>query len=141
MESLEAKTELFIMISKELSRLDYIKMFLEKRATQKEISKNLGISVRQVQRLVKAYRNDNYKGIISKKRSKISNNKISIEYKREILELIIKDYSDFGPTLATEKLKERHGYGCFPTKGDKVARPSVFKVVSIWLVKVLTYPI
>lgn len=110
MRALEAKTELFIMSSKELSRLDYIKMFLEKRFNQEEISENLGISVRQVQRLVKAYRDNNYKGIISKKRDKVSNNKISVEYKGEILELIIKNYSDFGPTLATEKLKERHGY-------------------------------
>jgi hypothetical protein len=31
--------------------------------------------------------------------------------------------------------------GYFPTKGDKVARPSAFKVVFIWLVAVLTCPI
>ena len=31
--------------------------------------------------------------------------------------------------------------GYFPTKGDKVARPSVFKIVFIWLVAVLTCPI
>lgn len=31
--------------------------------------------------------------------------------------------------------------GYFPTKGDKVARPNAFKVVSIWLVEVLTCPI
>ena len=31
--------------------------------------------------------------------------------------------------------------GYFPTKGDKVARPSAFKVVFIWLVVVLTCPI
>ena len=110
MEALESKTELFTMSGKELSRLDYIKMFFEKRLNQEEISKKLGISIRQVQRLVKAYKKDNYKGLISKKRGKVSNNKISPQLKGEILELLINNYHDFGPTFATEKLVEQHGY-------------------------------
>ena len=53
MEALESKTELFTMSVKELSRLDYIRMFFEKRLNQAEISEKLGISIRQVQRLIK----------------------------------------------------------------------------------------
>jgi transcriptional regulator of heat shock response len=30
--------------------------------------------------------------------------------KGEILELLINNYHDFGPTFATEKLVEQHGY-------------------------------
>lgn len=110
MEALESKTELFTMSVKELSRLDYIRMFFEKRLNQADISKKLGISIRQVQRLIKSYRDNNYKGLISKKRGKISNNKISSKLKGEILELLINNYHDFGPTFATEKLVEQHGY-------------------------------
>ena len=110
MEALESKTELFTMSVKELSRLDYIRMFFEKRLSQEEISEKLGISIRQVQRLVKAYRDNNYKGLISKKRGKVSNNKISAKLKGEVLELLINNYHDFGPTFATEKLVEQHGY-------------------------------
>ena len=68
MEALELKTELFTMSVKELSRLDYIRMFFEKRLNQADISKKLGISTRQVQRLIKSYRDNNYKVLISKKR-------------------------------------------------------------------------
>jgi hypothetical protein len=48
--------------------------------------------------------------LVSKKRNKPSNNAISIEFKSKILDIIIKHYSDFGPTLAAEKLRECHDY-------------------------------
>jgi hypothetical protein len=38
MAILESKTELFTMSVKELSRLDYIRMFFEKRLNQAEVS-------------------------------------------------------------------------------------------------------
>ena len=46
MKALESKTELFTMSVKELSRLDYIRMFFEKRLSEEEISEKLGVSIR-----------------------------------------------------------------------------------------------
>ena len=80
----------------------------EHRLTQAEAAEKLEISIRQVQRLVKSYRESNYQGLISKKRGKAGNHTISIEIKAKILDIIIKHYSDFGPTLAREKLIYNH---------------------------------
>ena len=82
----------------------------EHRLTQAEAAEKLEISIRQVQRLVKSYRESNYQGLISKKRGKAGNHTISIEIKAKILDIIIKHYSDFGPTLAREKLIYNHDY-------------------------------
>lgn len=102
--------ELFTMSHQELTRLDYIKRVIERRLTQAQVAKELGISVRQVQRLVKNYREDNHRGLISRKRGKSSNNLIPSHIKTSVLGIISKHYSDFGPTLALEKLVTHHNY-------------------------------
>jgi transposase len=102
--------EVYTMSSKELSRLDYIKEVIERRLTQAQVAEELSISVRQVQRLVKGYKDNNYNGLISKKRGKPSNNCIPESTKTAVLEIINKHYSDFGPTLTIEKLAEHHDY-------------------------------
>jgi hypothetical protein len=47
-------------------------------------------------------------GLISKKRGKPSNHQLPVNTKRRALKLIRSRYSDFGPTLACEKLLELH---------------------------------
>ena len=98
------------MSNKELIRLDYIQKLIEHRLTQSRASDELGISVSQIQRLVKAYRDNHYQGLISKKRGKSGNRTLSVEFKAQILDIVIKNYSDFGPTLAREKLVENYHY-------------------------------
>ena len=102
--------ELYTMSSKELLRLDYVKKLIEKRITQVDVAERLNMSVRQVQRLVKTYKANNYQGLISKKRGKAGNRFIPLDIKAKILDIVIKYYSDFGPTLAAEKLRECHDY-------------------------------
>ncbi|WP_394355809.1 helix-turn-helix domain-containing protein [Candidatus Trichorickettsia mobilis] len=60
----------------ELTRLDLIKQLIERKLTQAQVAEQLSICIRQVQRLVKNYKNDEYYGLISKKRGKPSNNTI-----------------------------------------------------------------
>ena len=102
--------EVYTMSAQELNRLDLIKKLLERRLTQTQVAEKLDICVRQVQRLVKNYKADDYQGLISKKRGKPSNNFIPEQIKTAVLGIISKHYSDFGPTLAVEKLIEQHGY-------------------------------
>ena len=102
--------ELYTMSSPELTRLDFIKKLIERRITQTQVAEELGICIRQVQRLVKSYKKDNYHGLISKKRGKSSNHIIPNQIKTTVLEIISKHYRDFGPTLAVEKLVAHHGY-------------------------------
>ena len=78
----------------------------EKRLTQKEAAQLLGLSVRQVKRLWQAYRKDKAKGLVSKRRGKSSNRRLDEKIRQQALDLLKARYSDFGPTLAHEKLSE-----------------------------------
>jgi len=94
------------MSAKELSRLGIIQKLSEKRLTQKEAGEELGLSVRQVKRLLKAYRQTGASGLVSKRRGKPSPNQIKAEVKQKVLDLLKGKYHGFGPTLACEKLVE-----------------------------------
>ena len=65
--------------------------------------------MRQIKRIVRRYRTLGIAGLISKKRGQASNRRLSEETKHLSIELIGTHYRDFGPTLACEKLSERHG--------------------------------
>ena len=45
---------------------------------------------------------------MSRRRGKPSNNQLDAEIVQEVTDLIYKHYCDFGPTLAHEKLTEKH---------------------------------
>jgi transposase len=80
----------------------------DKRLTQKEAARMLGISTRQVKRLWRAYRQKGAKGLVSARRGKPSNNRLDAGVAQQALDLIKEKYEDFGPTLAHEKLTEVH---------------------------------
>ena len=96
------------MSKKELSRLEIIQKVTEKRLTQVHAASILGISARQVHRLVKAFEQDGPEGLISKHRGKPSNYQLPDEIKQTAIRIISEQYHDFGPTLAAEKLLEIH---------------------------------
>ena len=65
--------------------------------------------MRQIKRIIRRDRVRSLPGLISKKCSQPSNRRLNEETKRLSIELIGEHYRDFGPTLASEKLAERHG--------------------------------
>jgi len=97
------------MSSKELSRLEVMQKLEEKRMRQKEAARILGVSVRHVKRLLKNYRREGAQGLVSKRRGRPSNNRLSEETYRKVLGLLKSKYEGFGPTLACEKLVEGEG--------------------------------
>lgn len=98
---------LLTMSSGELDKLDWVKKVLEKRITQKDAAKHMGISSRHLRRLLKEYKTSGVLVLISKRRGKASNRAYSGEFKQSVLECVKINYTDFGPTLAAEKLLER----------------------------------
>jgi len=96
------------MNRKERERLKVLIRLEEKSLTQRIAAEQLGLSVRQIQRLFGAYKNRGEAALISKKRGKRSNNSLPNTLKQEVAELIIQNYHDFGPTFAHEKLAEIH---------------------------------
>jgi transposase len=99
--------DILTMSQKELVRLHVIKKAIERSITQKEASKQLGLSERQVRRQVARIRQQGDTGILHAARGRPSLKKISEAKRHKIIKIYQKQYWDFGPTLAVEKLKER----------------------------------
>ncbi len=93
----------------EIDRVHVLKDLGAERITVREASQLLRVTRRQVFRLLKAYRDQGPAALISKKRGKPSNRSYPPVLRSEALALIKANYADFGPTLAAEKLSERHG--------------------------------
>jgi len=100
---------LLTMSTKEIERAALISAVAEKRLKQREAMGLLDLSKRQVIRLVKRYRRDGAKGLMSKHSGRVSNRHHDESTKEQIKGLVQQHYADFGPTLAAEKLKERDG--------------------------------
>jgi predicted DNA-binding protein (UPF0251 family) len=103
------KDRTLTMSIKELNRCEILKMTDEKRITQREGAKRIGVTERHFRRLLNSYRGQGAEGIISRHRGKISGNRLSKEKEGKILKRLKEDYQGFGPTLASEKLFERDG--------------------------------
>ncbi len=97
------------MSGKELNRLEVLRRVLERRLTQAQAAEQLGLGVRQIERLCQRLRVEGARGLVSKKRGQPSNRKLPEDLRRRALELVQSHYSDFGPTLAAEKLQAVHG--------------------------------
>lgn len=100
--------ELLTMSKRELTRLEVMQRIQQKRLTQKEAAGMLDLSIRQVKRLYRAYKARGAQGLISARRGKPSNHRLSAEVEQQALDLLKTRYADFGPTLAHEKLTEVH---------------------------------
>ena len=96
------------MSDKELTRQKAMQQIEEKRLNQREAAKKLKISERHVRRILRSYRQSGVAGLVSKRRGKPSNNQLKGEVKQQVIDLIYSQYHDFGPTLAHEKLTEKH---------------------------------
>ena len=100
--------ETLTMSSKELNRLEVLGRVLERRLTQVQAAEQLGLGVRQVERLCRKLRVEGPPGLVSKKRGRESNRKFPNGMRERSLGLVQSRYHDFGPTLAAEKLRELH---------------------------------
>ena len=81
----------------------------EKRMRQQEAATVLGISKRQVKRLLHAYCRDGSSGLISKRRGQAGNHRLAESVRAKALKHLQGKYRGFGPTLAHEKLVELDG--------------------------------
>ena len=100
---------LLTMSRQEITRLEVIQRLNDKRLKQTEAAQMLGISVRQIKRLFRAYKARGPSGLVSRRRGRSSNNQLDPGTVQKAIDLIYERYQDFGPTLAHEKLTEVHG--------------------------------
>lgn len=96
------------MSSKEIDRLMLISQIEEEKISVLEASRLLGLSQRQIYRILKRVKTEGSKGIIHKLRGRKSNRGYPEELREKIIRIYRKQYSDYGPTLFSEMLEEYH---------------------------------
>lgn len=100
---------MLLMSGKERERAHVVRQCVEGGLSQREASERLGIGVRQVKRLVRAWRADGDGGLVSRQRGRPSHRRMGAALRARIVARLTEAYPDFGPTLAAEKLFERDG--------------------------------
>jgi hypothetical protein len=98
-----------IMSVKELWRVSVIRQTREKQLTQVQAGALLGLTPRHIRRLIARVKQEGDHGLVHRGRGQPSNRRIPEKVKAKALQLCEKQYGDFGPTLAAEKLTERQG--------------------------------
>jgi transposase len=101
-----AGKDIIIMKMKELKRVPVIYSVINKQITQVEAANILGISRRQIIRLVKEVKKKGEIALVHKSRGESSNRAAPPDAKNKILNLCKTTYQGFGPTFAAEKLFE-----------------------------------
>jgi transposase len=104
-----AGKDMILMSIREVRRLKALQSAIDGHVTQKRVAGLLGLSERQVRRLVKVIRDQGDTGLVHGLRGRPSNRRSSEEQRGKVLSLYEERYSDFGPTLAAEKLFECDG--------------------------------
>ena len=94
---------------KELRRVHVMRQVLGEQITQVKAGALLGLTARQVRRLLQRVRQEGDRGLVHRGRGQPSNRRRPEKLKATVLRLYNTQYGDFGPTLAAEKLAERHG--------------------------------
>jgi DNA-binding Lrp family transcriptional regulator len=98
------------MTQADRDRLVTLKKAKKKLITQRQAAEELGVSTRHVKRLLYALKKRGDKAVIHGLRGKPSNRRISAATeKAAVRTLSAKVYEDFGPTLAAEHLRKKHG--------------------------------
>lgn len=97
-----------IMSQKELDRIKILNQVSSNQLTKAEAAELLGVSSRQMYRLIALHREGGDRGIVHKLRGKKSNRGYGEALKKKVISIYRSGYSDYGPTLFSEKLLEHH---------------------------------
>jgi hypothetical protein len=94
---------------RDLDRLKCIQAVVDGDLKPIRAADRLGLTTRQVRRLARRYAAAGPAGLISKRFNQPSNNRTDDAVAGAVIKILRSTYADFGPTLATEKLRTQHG--------------------------------
>jgi hypothetical protein len=100
---------LITMTLREADRFKVIQAAAEGLLPQWRAAERLNLTTRQVRRLVQRWRMDGPTGLLSRQRGQPGHRQLPRMLEAQARALIQAQYADYGPTLACEKLRERHG--------------------------------
>lgn len=98
-----------VMSERELNRIEILSQVSQGRMSAVAAANVLGLSRRQVHRLLKRLETEGAASIRHKARGRPSNRRIDPGLRDFAVSLVREQFADFGPTLAAEKLEELHG--------------------------------
>ena len=104
----------------EIKRLYVMQQVADERLTGSQAAAMLGLSLRQVRRVIAKYREEGAPGIVHGNRGKAPNNRIEEAWRARIWELAEEQYKDYNDSHFTEELEEKHGL--------KVSRSTVRRI-------------
>jgi biotin operon repressor len=100
--------EIVALSKRERDRLVVLRQVQEGKLTQRVAAEQLGLSRRWLRKLVGRLRAEGDQGLAHQLRGRPSNRAHEAALRRQALDLIRKNYADYGPTLAAEVLAEEH---------------------------------
>src|SRR6185437_4570947 len=92
------------MSAKERIRLEALNRVKRKEISVVEAARLCGLSVRQARRVWKQFASQGDAGLVHGLRGRASNRRLPEELRERVVKIHQERYSDFGPTLACEKL-------------------------------------
>ena len=95
--------------AKERERLVTVRLVGEGKLWQAQAAERLVMSVRQVKRLVRAWRAQGAAGLVSKRRGRSSVQRVAQATREHFIGLVRQHCADYGPTLACKYLRRHHG--------------------------------
>src|SRR5450631_2943411 len=99
-----------LMTQADRDRLVTLRKAKKKLITQQEAAEELKLSVRQVKRLLRAFKQFGDKVVVHGLRGKASNRRIEEKIEKQAVRILSAPvYEGFGPTLAAEYLSAKHG--------------------------------
>jgi transposase len=93
----------------EIRKVEIVKDVESNKLSQVEAAQKNNVTDRTIRNWIVSYEKYGAEGFIHGNRGKQSPRKISKREEKKILSIIHKEYADFGPTFAAEKLEEIHG--------------------------------
>ena len=98
------------MTQADRDRLVTLKKARKKLITQREAAEELELSIRQVKRLLNALKKRGDQAVVHRLRGHSSNRRIEEKIEKQAVKILSAPvYEGFGPTLAAEYLRKRHG--------------------------------
>jgi hypothetical protein len=98
-----------LMSERDVKRIEVLTEVLSGKRTAASAAIVLAVTSRQVSRLLIRFREDRGGGLVHKGRGRSSNHSLNAGVREYALELVKTMYADFGPTLAIEMLRDKHG--------------------------------
>jgi hypothetical protein len=97
------------MTQQDRDRLVVLRKAEKKLIAQGQAARELDITARQVRRLLRRLKKDGDKAVVHKLRGQPSNRRTGVKTREKIVRILSEEiYRDFGPTLASEYLADKH---------------------------------